>query len=90
MTKDNISNEQSVIAAEAKIEKLKNDYMSILKPVVVNVQANNIEPTLDQLLDCQSKANSYFNFTENFVGSSGLLVKHRFVCRIDPVHLASC
>jgi uncharacterized PurR-regulated membrane protein YhhQ (DUF165 family) len=71
-----MTNEQSVITAESEIEELKQKYMAHLTPVVVRIQKDGEEPTLQELLTCQQLGAQYFNFIENFVGNSGLLGAH--------------
>lgn len=71
-----MTNEQSVLNAEAKIEKLKQDYMAHLTPIVVRIKEENKEPSLEELLISQQLGTKYFNFVENFVGNSGLLGAH--------------
>ena len=71
-----MTNEQSVIEAEAKIEILKKAYVSYLTLVVLRLQNEGGEPTIEELLKCQQLGAEYFNFIEGFVGSSGLLGAH--------------
>ena len=71
------TNEQSVIAAEQQIARLKDEYISKLKPIALKVATEGYTPTLAELLDCQVKANEYFNYAESFVGNSGLLGAHK-------------
>lgn len=71
-----MTNEQSILAAETEIEKLKQNYMAHLTPIVLRLQKNGGEPTLQELLTCQQLGTKYFNFIENFVGNSGLLGAH--------------
>lgn len=71
-----MTNEQSVLAAETEIEKLKQNYIAHLTPVVLRLQKGGGEPTLQELLTCQQLGTKYFNFIENFVGNSGLLGAH--------------
>lgn len=71
-----MTNEQSVLSAESNIEKLKQEYMAHLTPIVLRLQNKNEEPSLSELLTCQQLGTKYFNFIENFVGNSGLLGAH--------------
>ncbi|OEE28166.1 hypothetical protein [Aliivibrio fischeri] len=71
-----MTNEQSVLAAEAKIEQLKQSYISYLTPIVLRIQNQGEIPTLEELLKCQQLGGQYFNYVENFVGNSGLLGAH--------------
>lgn len=71
-----MTNEQSVVEAEAKITELKKSYMSYLTPIVTRKQDKGDGPTLEELLQCQQLGAEYFNFVESFVGSSGLLGAH--------------
>jgi hypothetical protein len=72
-----MTNEQSVISAEGEITSLKNTYMSYLQPIVLRINNNEgSSPELNELLKCQQLGNAYFNYVENFVGSSGLLGAH--------------
>ena len=71
-----MTNEQSVVEAEAKIAKFRKLYVSYLNPIVLRIQNEKKEPTLEELLHCQQLGADYFNFIENFVGSSGLLGAH--------------
>ena len=69
------TNEQAVVEAESQIEILKKNYTVYLSPIAISVQ-KGIQPTLEELLECQSKASTYFNYAESFVGNSGLLGAH--------------
>lgn len=71
-----MTNEQSVIEAEREIDRLKNEYIAYLTPIVIRKQENGIEPTLEELLKCQQLGTKYFNYIETFVGDSGLLGAH--------------
>lgn len=71
-----MTNEQSVLTAEADIEKLKQSYMAHLTHVVLRLQKEGSEPSIDELLTCQQLGTQYFNFIEHFVGNSGLLGAH--------------
>jgi hypothetical protein len=71
-----MTNERSVLSAEAEIEELKQGYMAHLTPLVVRIKEENKEPSLEELLISQQLGTRYFNFVENFVGSSGLLGAH--------------
>jgi hypothetical protein len=71
-----MTNEQAVIQAEVEIEKLKQAYMQHLNKVVIDIHESGIPPSLQDLLMCQKLGAQYFNFIENFVGSSGLLGAH--------------
>lgn len=46
-------NEQAVLRAETKIEKLKQEDMGCLKPIVLRLQDKGAEPSVDELLTCQ-------------------------------------
>lgn len=71
-----MTNEQAVVQAEAKIEKLKQNYMAYLNPIVIRIHEQNETPSFQELLACQRLGTEYFNFIENFVGDSGLLRAH--------------
>ena len=71
-----MTNEQSVLSADANIEKLKQEYMAHLSPIVLRLHEENREPSLNELLTCQQLGTKYFNYIENFVGNSGLLGAH--------------
>jgi len=71
-----MTNEQSVLEAEAKIAELKKSYMLCLQAIVLHLHDSQDEPTLEELLYCQQRGAEYFNFVESFVGSSGLLGAH--------------
>ena len=71
-----MTNEQAVLAAEAKVEQLKQSYMEHLNSIVLRLQSHGEAPTLDELLKCQQLGSQYFNYVENFVGNSGLLGAH--------------
>lgn len=71
-----MTNEQTVLQAEAEIERLKQAYMEHLNPIVINIHEHEESPTLQDLLTCQKLGAKYFNFIENFVGNSGLLGAH--------------
>jgi hypothetical protein len=71
-----MTNEQAVLQAEAEIETLKQAYMAHLNPVVIKIRERGEEPSLQDLLTCQKLGAKYFNFIENFVGTSGLLGAH--------------
>lgn len=71
-----MTNEQLVFSAEEKIEDLKQKYMDVLQPLALAYRDHNISPSVDQLIECQRKGNTYFNYIENFVGNSGLLGAH--------------
>lgn len=71
-----MTNEQSVIAAEEKINKIYEEYIQYLTPIATKVHSNNETPSIDELLKCQQLGNKYFNYVETFVGNSGLLGAH--------------
>ncbi|WP_125782554.1 hypothetical protein [Pseudoalteromonas rubra] len=71
-----MTNEQSVLAAESEITKLKEKYRDHLNSIVLKLHADGTEPTIQELLFCQQLGTKYFNFVENFVGNSGLLGAH--------------
>ena len=71
-----MTNEQSVAKAEAKIAKLKEDYVSCLTKIILRHADDNSSPTLEELLKCQRLSLIYFNYVEGFVGQSGLLGAH--------------
>lgn len=71
-----MTNEQSVIAAEGRIEELKRLYVSYLTPIAVRISSKGSDPTAEEILKCQQLGADYFNFIENFVGNSGLLGAH--------------
>ncbi len=71
-----MTNEQSTVEAERKIDVLKKEYTSYLTPIVVRIHQSVGEPTLEELLKCQQLGTDYFNYIENFVGDSGLLGAH--------------
>ncbi|RJF37549.1 hypothetical protein [Pseudoalteromonas gelatinilytica] len=71
-----ITNEQTVIQAEAEIEGLKQAYMEHLNPIVIKIHEHEEVPSLQDLLICQKLGAKYFNFIESFVGNSGLLGAH--------------
>ncbi len=71
-----MTNEQSVLTAEANLEQLKQAYMTHLTPIVLQLQNHGGDPTLSELLKCQQLGTKYFNYAENFVGNSGLLGAH--------------
>lgn len=71
-----MTNEQAVIQAEAEIDKLKQAYIDHLNPIVLKIQEQGEEPSLQDLLACQQLGAKYFNFIETFVGNSGLLGAH--------------
>lgn len=71
-----MTNEQSVLEAEAEIERLKQAYMAHLNPIVIKIHESGDQPSLLDLLTCQKLGAKYFNFIESFVGSSGLLGAH--------------
>lgn len=71
-----MTNEQAVLKAEQNIEELKQHYMDVLQPLAIKFSSGNTSPSVEQLLECQRKGNTYFNFVENFVGNSGLLGAH--------------
>jgi hypothetical protein len=68
--------EQDVIQAKAKISKLKEKFLTALREYVANGQ-NGPQRAIDLLLECQKRANEYFNFAEEFVGNSDLLGAHK-------------
>ena len=69
-------NEQLVIAANAKIQELKNTYTSYMNPIVLRLQAGGDSLSVEELLKCQQLGTAYFNYVELFVGDSGLLGAH--------------
>ncbi|MGL6492343.1 hypothetical protein ACSZNX_15135 [Aeromonas veronii] len=72
-----MTNEQAVIKAGLEIARLKDNYMKVLSPIVLKYNSqNNIFPDLSEYLKVQKAANEYFNYTERFVGDSGLLGAH--------------
>ena len=71
-----MTNEQSIQVTEKEIEKLKQDYVAHLTPIVTRIKNENKEPSLEELLISQQLGTKYFNFVENFVGNSGLLGAH--------------
>lgn len=71
-----MTNEQAVLEAENKASELKKRYIEFLTPIVVKIQENSIEPTIEELLTCQQLGAEYFNYVESFVGTSGLLGAH--------------
>jgi len=71
-----MTNEQSIIEVESKINTLKQEYISHLNNIVSHKINDHTEPTLTELLHCQQLGTEYFNFVENFVGNSGLLGAH--------------
>lgn len=71
-----MTNEQLVLSAEEKIEKLKQQYMDVLQPLAIEYNSHKVSPSAEQLIECQRKGNTYFNYVENFVGNSGLLGAH--------------
>ncbi|MDP2128308.1 MAG: hypothetical protein Q8K97_13125 [Pseudohongiella sp.] len=71
-----MTNEQAVLQAETEIEKLKQGYMDHLSPIAIRIHEVGEEPSLQDLLTCQKLGAKYFNYVENFVGSSGLLGAH--------------
>jgi len=71
-----MTNEQTVMQAEAEIEKLKQEYMEHLSPIAIRLHEFGKEPSLQDLITCQKLGAKYFNYVENFVGNSGLLGAH--------------
>jgi hypothetical protein len=71
-----MTNEQAVVDAGKEIAKLKSSYTTYINPIVLKYNQNNIEPSLSELLECQSLGNDYFNYVERFVGDSDLLEAH--------------
>ncbi|MDY4384726.1 hypothetical protein [Pectobacterium brasiliense] len=71
-----MTNEQAVSEAQKELQKLKKDYMDVIKPIVINKMENGIKPNLVQVLDCHIVGNKYFNYLEDFVGQSDLLGAH--------------
>ncbi|GFD75680.1 hypothetical protein KUL113_51000 [Tenacibaculum sp. KUL113] len=71
-----MTSEQLVLSAEEKIEELKQKYMDVLQPLAIEYNSSKVSPSADQLIECQRKGNTYFNYVENFVGNSGLLGAH--------------
>ena len=57
-----MTNEQSVLIAESEIEKLKQNYIAHLTPIVLRIQKENKEPSLEELLVSQQLGTKYFNF----------------------------
>lgn len=70
------TNEQEVVSAKGHIAALKENYISYLNNIVINIHENEKDPSLPELLECQRLGNSYFNYVEEFVGNSGLLGAH--------------
>lgn len=68
------TNEQEVVSAREKIFTLKGIYMDAIKKYISNTDENS---KLKLLLECQSRANEFFNYVETFVGNSGLLGAHQ-------------
>lgn len=71
-----MTNEQAVVAAEDQVEKLKQEYVAHLNPIVQRIHSDEESPTLDELLKCQQLGSKFFNYVESFVGNSGLLGAH--------------
>ncbi len=71
-----MTNEQSVVSAETEIQKLKQDYMDYLTPIILRINEKGEDPSISELLTCQKLGTLYFNFVEHFVGNSGLLGAH--------------
>lgn len=71
-----MTNEQLVLNAQEKIEELKQKYMDALQPLAIAYNSSKVSPSAEQLIECQRKGNTYFNYVENFVGNSGLLGAH--------------
>jgi hypothetical protein len=71
-----VTNEQAVLDAEREASELKKSYTEFLTPLVVKIQQEGGEPTLEDILVCQQLGAKFFNFVESFVGTSGLLGAH--------------
>ena len=71
-----MTNEQLVLIAEGKIEELKQNYMDVLQPLAVEYNSSKVTPSVEKLIECLRKGNTYFNYVESFVGNSGLLGAH--------------
>lgn len=64
--------ERAVGSLEEKIEEGKQAYMTAVRPVKEAIAEKKL-PTLNELMEMQKQANSYFNFAEQAVGRSTLL-----------------
>lgn len=71
----NSTHEQDVVNAKSSIQDLKDDYMASLNKLVTENKANPTDSE-NNFLEVQQKANTYFNYIENFVGDSNLLGAH--------------
>ncbi len=71
-----LTNEQCVVQAEKEISTLKEDYITVLTPIVTKYQTDKKSISLSDFLQCQQSGNRYFNHVEQLVGDSGLLGAH--------------
>ena len=68
--------EQDVIAARSRLVDLKSAFKQRLHEYVT-VDKDDRTASLAAILSCQESANAYFNYTEEFVGTSSLLGAHQ-------------
>lgn len=71
-----MTNEREVIKTKAKIAELKKELMNALQAYIAT-SCKSDAAAEKAALDVQAKANSYFNFVEEFVGNSDLLGAHK-------------
>lgn len=70
------TNEQDVVLAKNNIAELKSAYMNSLMTYIESAKSSDNKKTISHLLACQKIGNEYFNYAEEFVGSSDLLGAH--------------
>lgn len=72
-----MTNQQAVVNAETEISRLKEMYDVCLRKIVIEHKQSKTPPSLEELLEIQEKGIRLFNYTETFVGQSGLLGAHK-------------
>lgn len=71
-----MTNQQSVLKAQAKAGKFRDAYVAYITPLAIAFQEKQTPPSTQQLVECRRLGNAYFNALENFVVDSGLLDAH--------------
>jgi hypothetical protein len=66
-----MTNEQQIIKIEDELRELRNNYRNYLKKCVLSKKLD-----IQDVLTIQELGNKYFNYSEQFVGNSGLLGAH--------------
>jgi hypothetical protein len=71
-----MTNQQAVLKAQAKMDKLRDAYVAYITPLALAFQEEKKAPSTHELLECRRLGSAYFNALENFVVNSGLLEAH--------------